>query len=73
MNYSRTLGSRTKKDIHNNADDTFSVTVGAGNRSYVIEHLKKFTTYSVAIAGYNKQGVGPFSQHVYISTDEDGK
>ena len=73
LNYSRSVGSRTKKDIHSNVDDVISVTVGPDQLSYVIKNLKKFTTYSITVAGYNERGIGPFSQHVNMLTAEDGK
>jgi hypothetical protein len=73
LNYSMTTrspSSRIKKDISRN--DVYSVTVGPDKNSYIIESLKMFTKYSVTIAGYNEQGVGPFSQFVNILTADDG-
>jgi hypothetical protein len=75
LNYSMTTrspSSRIKKDISRNDNQVYSVTVGPDKNSYIIESLKMFTRYSVTIAGYNEQGVGPFSQFVNILTAEDG-
>lgn len=38
----------------------------------VVRDLKKFSTYEIAVAGFNRIGEGPAS-HVYITTDEDGE
>ena len=76
LNYSltsQTTGNRTKRDISESFRTWYSVTVGPDKHSYVIEDLKKFTKYSVAIAGFNELGVGPYSQYVNILTAEDGK
>ena len=75
LNYSITSqssSSRIKKDINEDNRRVYSVTVGPDKHSHVIQNLKKFTRYSITIAGFNEQGAGPYSQYVDIETAEDG-
>jgi hypothetical protein len=76
LNYSLSTqnpNSRAKRDISGHHQTSYSVTVGPDKHSYVIKDLKKFTRYSIAIAGFNELGTGPYSQYVEILTAEDGK
>ena len=49
-----------------------SRTLNTSSLDIVIQDLKKFSTYQVTVAGYNRLGKG-LASHVYITTDEDGK
>ena len=58
--------------VLNSSDVWMSVTVNTSSLDVVIKDLKKFSTYEVTVAGFNRIGQGPAS-HVHITTDEDGK
>ena len=49
-----------------------SVALNTSSLDVVVSDLKKFSTYEIAVEGFNRIGQGPAS-HVYITTDEDGK
>ena len=38
-----------------------------------MDHLKKFTQYSIVVQAFNRVGAGPRSQELTVSTAEDGK
>lgn len=72
LKYALALHGRTKKHISNQHRE-YILPVKRDRHSYVIGNLKKFTRYSVSIAGYTQQGVGPYSRDVEFRTAEDGK
>ena len=49
-----------------------SVALNTSSLDIVVRDLKKFSTYEIAVGGFNRIGQGP-ANHVYITTDEDGK
>ena len=53
-------------------DVWMSVTLNTSSLDTVIKDLKKFSTFEVTVAGFNRIGQGPASR-VHITTDEDGK
>ena len=46
--------------------------VGSQNFSLVLEDLLEFVVYSVRVRAYTDQGDGPYSDAVYVTTNEDG-
>jgi hypothetical protein len=49
-----------------------SATLNTSSLDTVTRDLRKFSTYEITVAGFNRIGNGPESQ-AYITTDEDGK
>ena len=64
---------RRKRDDHVPESDIRSVVVGPDVFVREINNLKKFTTYRITVAAFNPKGIGPFSQEMIVSTDEDGR
>lgn len=54
------------------SDEWVSLALNTSSLDVVVRDLKKFSTYEIAVAGFNRIGEGPAS-HLYITTDEDGE
>lgn len=54
-------------------EDSFYRNVTTVNQSFELMRLKKFTKYSVKVLAFTRVGDGNISEHVTVSTDEDGE
>ena len=54
------------------SDEWVSLALNTSSLDVVVRDLKKFSTYEIAVAGFNRIGEGPAS-NLYITTDEDGE
>ena len=53
--------------------NSFYQNVTTVNQSFELTGLEKFTNYSIKVLAYTRIGDGNVSDHVIVSTDEDGK
>ena len=54
------------------SDEWVSLALNTSTLYVVVRDLKKFSTYEIAVAGFNRIGEG-LASHLYITTDEDGE
>ena len=55
------------------AGKTLMWLISGEKKSYKSKDLMKYSNYSFRIAAINHRGIGPFSQPVLATTEEDGE
>lgn len=63
--FTEALGSRA-------VDEAEVVTVPPSERSYIISHLQKYTSYQIWVQAFTRIGDGPLCDVIVVRTDEDG-
>ena len=61
MNFTRGVSTLNQTVVDN---ETFSL---------VLRHLLEYVVYSVRVQAYTEEGEGPYSDAIYVTTDQDGK